>query len=126
MGEVMKRSIGFAILFCSLSLSAFAAKNAQNVTLWSPVTVGTTNLAAGVYKVSWAGTGSDVQVTISQGKKTFVTLPAKLVAADNRNVSVGTRTVQGADILETIQLDKCNLVLTPRATSLGEEEDRAH
>ena len=109
----MKRLLGYAIIFASLSVPVFAAKNSQTITLTDSVKVGTTQLSAGNYKVTWTGTGSNVQVTIAEKGKATVTVPAKLMDAKNGHVAVITNTVGGVTVLDTIQLDNMNLVLTP-------------
>ena len=91
----MKRIFGFALIVASLSVPALAAKNSQNVTFNDPVKVGSTQLPAGDYKVSWTGTGTDVQVTIADKDKKTVTVPAKIVDAKNGHVAVLTNTVGG-------------------------------
>jgi hypothetical protein len=111
--------LGFALIVCSLSLSAFAAKNSQDVTFSKSVKVGSTQLPAGDYKVSWTGADASLQVTIAKNGKTLATTPAKLVPVKNPSVGLGTKTVNGADILQTIQLNKFNLELT-NATATGE------
>ena len=115
----MKRFLGIAIILCSLSLPAFAAKNTQKVTFWQATQVGSAQVPAGTYKVSWTGTDSNLQVTINQGKKTVATAPAKLVPAKNLNVSVSTNSENGVEVLQSIQLDNFNLVFT-NAGSTGQ------
>lgn len=106
---LMKRFIGYAFLLASLSIPALAAKNSQTITLSGPVKVGSTQLAAGDYKVTWTGTAPDVQVTIAAKGKASVTVPAKLVDAKNGHVAVQTNTVDGAQVLQSIHLDDANL-----------------
>jgi hypothetical protein len=70
---------------CSLLLpvSAFArSSNERTFTLPQAAEIGSTQLPAGKYKVEWDGTGSHVQATILQGKKTLVTSPATLETHD--------------------------------------------
>ena len=63
-----------------ISLTGFAADNTKaTITLSQPATIGSTQLAPGQYKMTWSGTGSDVQVKLSQGKKTVATVPARVV-----------------------------------------------
>jgi len=63
-----------------LSLSGFAADNMKaTITLSQAATIGSTQLAPGDYKMSWSGTGSEVQVAFSQGKKVVATVPAQVV-----------------------------------------------
>ena len=115
----MKRCFAFALMLGLLSVPAFAAKNSQNVSITDPVKVGSTQLPAGDYKVSWTGTGSNVQVTIAEKGKASVTVPAKIVEAKNGHVALLTNTVSGASVLESIQLDNLSIVLTS-ATASGE------
>lgn len=115
----MKRLFAIAIILCSLSLPAFAAKNTQKVTFWQTTKVGSTQVPAGTYKVTWTGADSNLQVTINQGKKTVATAPAKLLPAKNLNVSVSTNTVNGVAVLQSIQLDNFNLIFT-EAGSTGQ------
>jgi hypothetical protein len=93
--------MGLALLLAS---SAFAATKGE-MTLLSPATVNGTNLKAGDYKLQWDGTGTDVQVTILQGKNVIAKVPAKVVdlsAPSPNNAAVlntgdnGKRTLAGA------------------------------
>ncbi len=93
--------MGLALLLAS---SALAATKGE-LTLLNPATVNGTNLKAGDYKLQWDGTGTDVQVTILQGKNVITKVPAKLVdlsAPSPNNAAVlntgenGTRTLSGA------------------------------
>ncbi len=111
----MKRFLGYVLVLGSLVVPAFAAKNSQSLTLTTPVTVGTTQLPAGDYKVTWTGTGSNVQVTIAQKGKATVNVAAKLVDAKNGHVGIITDTVNGATVLQTIELNNANLVLAGAA-----------
>jgi len=87
-----------------LPSSAFAATKGQ-MNLLSPATINGTNLKAGDYKLQWEGTGTDVQLTILQGKNVVAKVPAKVVdlsapAPDNaailNNGDNGKRTLSGA------------------------------
>ena len=117
----MKRFFGYAIIFASLSISAFAAKNSQTVRISTPVKVGTTQLPAGEYKVSWTGTGSSVQVTIApRSGKTPVTVPAKAVESKNGHTAVLTDSASGANILQSIELDNVTLQIAGEGASSGQ------
>lgn len=107
----MKRFVGYAAVLVLLSAPAFAAKNSSTVTLPEPVTVGTTQLPAAEYRVTWTGTGSSAQVTLANGKSTF-TVPAKVVDQKNPVNSVLTSTKGGTNVLEGINLYKVTLVFT--------------
>ena len=75
-----KYSIGLMLLAMSISLTAFAKdKNEGKFTLSSPAQMGTTQLQPGDYKVTWDGSGSEVQVKILQGNNVVATTSAKLV-----------------------------------------------
>ncbi|MGA7108385.1 MAG: hypothetical protein WBV28_04950 [Terracidiphilus sp.] len=115
----MKRFFGFALMLVLLSVPAFAAKNSQNVSITDPIKVGSTQLPAGDYKVSWTGTGSSVQVTIEEKGKASVTVPAKIVEAKNGHVALLTNSVGGANVLETIQLNNLSIIFAG-ATASGE------
>ena len=108
----MKRYIGLAIALLALSLPAFAAKNSASVTLATPVTIGSTKLAAGDYNISWTGADANVQVTIAQNGKKVVTVPAKLVNAKNGYTSIDTATENGSTVVKEILLDKLTLDLS--------------
>jgi len=116
----MKRFFGYAIIFASLSVPAFAAKNPQNVTISSPVTVGSTKLPAGQYKVSWTGTGSAVQVTIAAKGLATVTVPAKAIESKNGRVAVQLDTANGVNVLESIMLNDLTLQISDAKASSGQ------
>jgi hypothetical protein len=104
----MKRFIGFAALLALVSVPAFAAKNSENITIGHPVTVGSTQLPAAEYKVTWTETGSNAQVTLTHGKS-VVTLPAKVVEQKHNNNSIRTDDKGGASILLGIDLSKVSV-----------------
>lgn len=107
----MKRFLGYVLILASFSIPAFAAKNSETVTINTPVKVGTTQLPAGDYKVTWTGTGSAVQVTLQKGK-TAVTVPAKATEEKNGRVSLTTDNVNGVAVLESIRLNNLTLNLS--------------
>lgn len=113
----MKRAFGYALILASLSIPAFAEKNSQSLTINSPVKVGSTELPAGNYKVSWTGTGSAVQVTFAQKGKSPVTVPAKAVEQKNDHVATLTNEVGGVNVLESIQLHNLTLNLAGASAS---------
>jgi hypothetical protein len=108
----MKRSLTFAFLIVMSSLSLHAAKNSQTVTLLTPVHVGAIVLPAGNCKVSWTGTGSDVQLTLDVKGQNPVTVPAHIVAQTSPgHNSVATTNVNGAEVLQAVGMEKLTLVL---------------
>jgi hypothetical protein len=106
----MKRFFGIAIVLVLLSVPAFAAKS-ETVNFSGTVKVGTVQLPAGQYKVTWTPNGSDAQVTLAQGKKILVTVTAKVVEQKHNLNGVTTNTLGGVEVLQTIQLDRVSLVL---------------
>jgi hypothetical protein len=113
----MKRFFGYAIILSSLAIPALAAKNSQSVTFSAPVKIGTTQIAAGEYKVSWTVTGSAVQVTIEQRGVSPVTVPAQLTEAKNGHTAVHTNSASGANVLDSIDFDKLTLKFAGAAHS---------
>lgn len=69
---------GLALL---LATGAFAANNASkgSFNVFDPVTVNGHQLAPGQYKLTWTGTGSDVELMILSQGKVVATLPARLI-----------------------------------------------
>ncbi len=60
-----------------LSVSAWASdKMKANIQIDETVHVGSTQLAPGAYKMTWTESGSNAEVTFSQGKKVIATVPA--------------------------------------------------
>jgi hypothetical protein len=104
-----KYSIGLMLAMC-ISLSAFAKdKNEGRFSLSSPAQVGSTQLQPGDYKVTWDGSGSDVQVKILQGKNVVATTSAKLVQKEQpapySAVTLSTPT-NGAASVNELTFDK--------------------
>jgi len=102
----MKSSLFSKIIIASLALmlagSAFAASasHKQSFEISAPTQVNGTELPAGSYEARWEGTGPNVQVSITRGKKVLATVPAQVVelsqaASDSetevRNNSNGNR-----------------------------------
>ena len=78
-----KRVLSFTFILAFLPFAANAAsKNSANVVLDNNVTVGTTELPKGAYKVVWTGTDTNAQVTFTQGTWTK-TVPARIVEGRN-------------------------------------------
>jgi hypothetical protein len=90
---------------------AFAGKKPPTVTIPMTVQVGSAQVPQGDYQLTWTGSGSTVQATLTQNGKTVVTFPATLVAGKN-SPGVGTNTQSGRAILETIELNNISLELT--------------
>jgi len=106
----MKRSFGFALMLVLFAVPAFAGNKAPTVDIPQNVQVGSTQLPAGQYQLTWTGSGSEVQATLVQDKKTVVTFSAKMVERKN-NPGVETDTHGGATILDAINTSKFSLIL---------------
>jgi hypothetical protein len=107
----MSRLAAFASMLVLLAAPAFGAGNKpQTVIIPQAVQVGSTQLPAGTYKLAFTGTGSDVQVTLTQAGKTVLTFAAKAVEQKN-NPGVDLITNAGVTTLEAINLDKVSLQL---------------
>ncbi|MGA9072316.1 MAG: hypothetical protein WB424_18800 [Terracidiphilus sp.] len=107
----MKRIFGFVLACIFLSIPAFAATYSQTVTFTSSVQVGAAQLPAGDYKVTWAGTGDNVQVTLSKKGVQPVTVTAKVVEQKHDHTGVTTNSTGDKNILQVILLSKFSLVL---------------
>ena len=93
--------MGLALLLTS---GAFAATKAD-LTLQSTTTINGAQLKPGDYKLQWEGSGPNVEVSIQQGKKVIVKVPAKVVDLNfpsQNNAAIlkmngdGTSTLAGA------------------------------
>ncbi|MGA8086083.1 MAG: hypothetical protein WCA10_02180 [Terracidiphilus sp.] len=104
----MKRLFGYALMLTLTAAPALAAKNSQSLNFASPVKVGTTEIPAGDCKVTWNGTGDNVQVTLAENGKTL-TIPAKLVAEKHTHKGYVVSRESGVDQLQTIQLSNVSL-----------------
>ena len=107
----MKRFIGLALVCTILSIPALAASNSQTVNLPSAVQVGSTQLPAGDYKVTWTGTSDSAQVTFTKKGVPPVTVPAKVVKQKHDHTGVTTNANGDKDVLQVILLDSVSLVL---------------
>ena len=102
-----------ALLVLALSLTSLAApkRNSATVRFTEPVTVSSTQLKPGTYRLTWDGEGANVQVSFLKGRKTVATVPATLLdeaspfsgAVDTKMTSDNTR------VLEEIQWKKMAL-----------------
>ncbi len=112
----MKRLFGYALMLTLTAAPAFAAKNSQSVNFAQPVKVGSTEIPAGEVKVTWNGTGDNVQVTLAENGKTL-TIPAKLVEEKHDRKGYTVNREGGVDQLQTIQLSNVSLQLESATAS---------
>ena len=118
----MKRLSYCALILTLLSAPAFAAKNSQSLNFPQAVTVGSAKLPAGDYKVTWDGTGSNVQVTLEQqgaSHPATTTVAAKVTDQKNGRKGYVLGSKDGVDTVETIQFSKFDVVISG-ATAHGE------
>ena len=98
------------MVFAVPALGFAASKNSANVSLDQPVNVAGTQLAPGQYKLSWEGTGPDVTVVFTQGKKTIATTSAKLVSNRNNQEAIETTTAgDNKSVLQAVDLKNLTL-----------------
>src|ERR1700674_4503412 len=83
------------LLTFSLFLAAVAvAGNTNKATLKvsETVSVGGKQLTAGQYQVEWTGSGSDVELTISDGRETVAKVPAQILPLKKAEAASGYST----------------------------------
>jgi hypothetical protein len=105
----MKKLVPFALAFALFATPLFASKKAT-VTIPENVTVGSTPIQAGEYKLTYEGSGPDVKVTLSQSGHSPVVLDAKLVPSHTGTESVTMRGTSGERTLVNIDLGKTSIV----------------
>ena len=104
-----KRVLAFTFILAILPFAANAAsKNSANIVLDNNVTVGTTDLPKGTYKVVWSGTDPNVQVTFTNGKWNK-TVPAQIVEGRNNTEAELTDVKDNKTFLTAIQLKDATL-----------------
>jgi hypothetical protein len=80
----------FSLLLAAGTIAGNSNKGTLNVT--ETVTVGGKQLPAGKYQVEWAGSGSDVEVSISNGKDTIARVPAQVLPLKKAEAGSGYST----------------------------------
>jgi hypothetical protein len=106
----MKRFFGFAFMLVLFTAPAFAGNKAQKMTVPTAVQIGSTPIRAGVYDLTWTGSGSNAQVTLAQNKKTVVTFTASAVEGKS-TPGIETYNHDGVAVLTTIHMDKVTFTL---------------
>lgn len=94
--------MGSALLLAS---SAFAA-NKASMQVQSPITINGATLKPGDYKVEWNGSGSNVELSITQGKKVLARVPAHVVdlqTAPSSDATVIRRNDDGSNSLTGVR-----------------------
>jgi len=83
----MKRSIPFALAFALFATPLFAATKAT-IDIPNDVSVGSTQIPAGEYKLAYQGSGPVVNVFLSQPGHAPIEFAAKVLPSRNTEVSV--------------------------------------
>jgi len=115
------RVLGLILLVVAIPVASFAAKNSKEITLDQTTKVGSTELQAGTYRVTWDGSGPQVEVDFSQNRKTVASSTANLVNARSDYPSaVQVRTESdNSTVLEEIDFNKMKLVFPQSESPSG-------
>ncbi len=104
-----KRVLTLTFILAILPFAANAAsKNSGNIVLTDNVTVGTTEVPKGTYKVAWTGTDTNAQVTFTNGTWSK-TVPARVVEQRNAVESELTDKKDNKTILTSIDFHNATL-----------------
>lgn len=104
-------TLAFLLLSVMLPVASFAAAHNKEITLDQATKVGTTELQPGTYKVSWNGSGPNVEVDFLKNRKVVASTTAKLGTAQGGIDSIQTRTVDSnSAILEELDFKNTQLV----------------
>lgn len=113
----MKRIASLMILLTMISAAVFAADSGSGkIRLDNAVKVGSTELPAGEYKVTWSGSGDNTQVTLTQGKTKAT---AQLVEERRNADAISTKGENGSRVLTEIQFRDKTLVLHGAPSQVG-------
>lgn len=115
----MKRFLSLVILSSLVAVSVFAADSGSGTVRFdNPVKVGSTELPAGSYKVTWTGSGDNAQVTLKQGK-TVATTAAQVQNVGHKADAVSTRSENGSRVVTEIQFRDKTLLLQPASSQVA-------
>ena len=96
-----------------LSVSAWAGdKMRANIQIDETVHVGSTQLAPGAYKMTWTESGSNAEVTFSQGKKVIATVPAHVTQVRSGFQTAAIHTDSSTSTLIEVELPEVSLSFT--------------
>lgn len=90
--------------------TATANGGSDTVQFETAVRVGSVELPAGYYKVTWTGTSDDAQVTLKRNQ-TAASATAKVVEVRRNGDSYATKIGNGTPVLTELQFRKFTLVL---------------
>jgi hypothetical protein len=121
LGKMKSKSlIAVAMVFLIPSLAFAGPKKSADVVLDQPVNVAGTQLTPGQYKLTWEGSGPEVTVSFTEGKKTVATVPAKLVTTRNDEEAIETANAAGnTAVLRAIDLKNVTIQFGNAASSAG-------
>ena len=89
----MQFTAGLLMFSLLLAASAVAGNtNKGTLNVGETVTVGGKQLPAGRYQVEWAGTGSNVELSISDGRDTVAKVPAQVLPLKKAEAESGYST----------------------------------
>lgn len=117
----LDRLLGLILLVFAIPIASFAAKNSKDITLDQTTKIGSTELQAGTYRVTWNGSGPQVEVDFWQNRKSVASATANLVNAPgdySSAVQVRTETDNTA-VLEEIDFNKMKLVFPQSESASG-------
>ena len=105
-----------ALLIFQVAVLAASEKSAT-VKLDQSVTVGSSTIKAGEYKVTWTEPGPDTKVTFTQGKKEIAVVPATVQSKTNSDVRVFTATAGSGKVLQGVELKNATLTFSSIAAA---------
>jgi hypothetical protein len=94
-------------------VAVFASEKSAIVKLDQTVTVGSSTIKAGEYKVTWTEPGPDTKVIFTQGKKEIAVVPATVESKKNSDVRVFTDTAGAGKSLQGVELKNATLTFSP-------------
>ena len=105
----MTKRVLFTFILAFLPFAANAAsQNSAHIELDSNVTVGTTELPEGTYKVVWTGTDTNAQVTFTHGNWSK-TVPARIVEGRNNTEAQMTADKDNKTFLTALEFHNATL-----------------
>jgi hypothetical protein len=110
--KASKFTLSTAVLVL-LSVGAWAGdKMRANIQIDETLHVGSTQLAPGAYKMTWTESGSNAEVTFSQGKKVIATVPAHVTQVRSGYHSPVVHTDRSTSSLIAVELPVVSLSFT--------------
>jgi hypothetical protein len=114
-------TLGMAVLTAT---SAFAAPNKGSLQITSPVKINGTQLKPGDYSVKWEGTGSNVQLSILQGRSVVTTATAHVVELPQKSTNDAAVITTGSD--GTKNIAEIHFIGKKEALALGDGMSKAN